>query len=304
MRVVFSTFFAVAAMLASASATAQEVVWFVVAENPDLQVAHGDSYLLPLSRPEDIANARLRIAQGSSSGVGAIATVTIAAGGDGFNRDVRGAGTPAWSWHVTGFSGFGDFAIELCDGWPTFVEQDVQAFIANTGGVLCFWNYAVVAELDAPPDFAISEGLNGAWVNPDTQGQGMFVDVIGESGKLFLGWFTYGANGPTERPGDEHAWMTAQTAEGETFQGDTATLDISLTTGGRFDDPAPASTRKIGLMTVTFSDCDHGSVQYSFDDGRGGTFPLARIASRSGCVTRVGDGVARKRDPGAGVGQP
>ena len=300
MRIFTGVVVAVVFLLAGSPVAAQETVWFVVAENPIIQIAHGDSYLLPLSRPEDIADARRRIAEGPDSGVGSIATVTIAAGGDGFNRDVRGAGTPAWSWHVIGFGGFGDFAIELCDGWPTFVEQDVQAFIANTAGEMCLWDYSVVAELDAPPDFAISEGLNGAWTNTETLGQGMFVDVVAEAGKFFLGWFTYGTDGPTERPGDEHAWMTAQ----GTFQGDTATLDAFLTTGGRFDDPAPVSTRKIGQVTVTFSDCDHGSVQYNFDDGRTGTFALARIASRPSCVTRVGDGVARKRDTGLGNGNP
>ena len=298
MRMVFSAVVAAALMLAVVPAAAQQVAWFVVAENPELPTVHGDSFLLPLSRPEDIADARRRIAEGAGSGVGAIATVAIAAGGDGFNRDVRGGGTPAWSWHVVGFAGFADFAIELCDGWPTFVEQDVQAFITNTGGAMCFWKYSVVAELDAPPDFAINEGLNGAWFDPATPGQGMFVDVVAEAGQFVLGWFTYGANGPTGRPDDEHAWTTAQ----GTFLGDTATLDAFLTTGGRFDDPAPVSTRKIGRVVVKFSDCDHGSVQYSFDDGRSGAFPLARIASRPGCVTRIGDGVARKRV--VGVGQP
>lgn len=301
MRIYTMFVIAMTLALAGSPVSAQQTVWFVVAENPAIPVTHGDSFLLPLTRPEDIANARRFIAEGPSSGVGSIATVGIAAGGDGFNRDVRGAGAPAWSWHVTGFAGFADFTIELCDGWPTFVEQDVQAFIANTGGVMCFWTYSVVEELDASPDFNITEGLNGAWMDPSTPGQGVFVDVVAESGDFVLGWFTYGANGPTGHPGDEHAWMTAQ----GTFQGDTATLDVYLTTGGRFEDPMPPSTSKIGQMTVMFTDCDHGAAQYRFDDGRSGAFALARIAIRPGCVTRVGDGMAHRRGMmGPGPMQP
>ncbi len=280
--------------LAAGPSWGEDVVWFVVAENPNFPVSRGDSYLLPLSDPTTIAAARALLAAGSTG----IVLTGIEAGGDGFNRDVRAVGAPAaWSWHVPREQGHTvelvDIAIELCDGWPTFIEQDPQAFIANTGGAICFWTYTVVEELDSPPDFAINEGLSGGWFNPATPGQGLFVDVIAQRDVIFLGWFNYGADGPTGRPEDEHAWITA---EGNLEPGaGTATLDALLTTGGRFDDPTPTTTRRIGQVDVTFSDCDHGSLRYAFDDGRSGEFPLQRIASRPGCVTRVGDGVARKR---------
>jgi hypothetical protein len=241
-----------------------------------------------------IAKARKLIVD---RGPASIVVTGIVAGGDGFNRDVRAEGAPAWSWHVAGqgkySAAFAEVTIELCDGGPAIVEPDPQAFIANTGGVICFWSYTVVEELDSPPDFAINEGLSGGWFNPATPGQGLFVDVIAQRNVIFLGWFNYGADGPTGRPEDEHAWITA---EGHLEPGaGTATLDALLTTGGRFDDPTPTTTRGIGQIDVTFSDCDHGSLRYVFDDGRAGEFPLQRIASRPGCVTRVGDGVARKR---------
>lgn len=279
--------------LAAASSWAGDVVWFVVGEHPDYP-SHGDSYLLPLSDPEAIAKARKLIVE---RGPASIVITGIVAGGDGFNRDLRAEGAPAWSWHVPGqgkySAGFAEVAIELCDGWPTFIEQDPQAFIANTGGGICFWTYTVVDELASPPQFAINEGLSGAWFNPATPGQGLSVDVIAQLSVIFLGWFSYGAGGPTGRPQDEHAWITAQ-GSFEPGAG-AATLDAYLTTGGRFDDPAPATTRRIGQVDVTFSDCDHGSLRYAFDDGRSGEFPLQRIASRPGCVSRVGDTAARKR---------
>ncbi|MCH2184516.1 hypothetical protein MK280_01450 [Myxococcota bacterium] len=58
----------------------------------------------------------------------------LTSGSDGLNRDMLAAGEPLWTWHVSRFDGFAQIAIELCDGWPGFVEDDPSAFIANTGG--------------------------------------------------------------------------------------------------------------------------------------------------------------------------
>jgi hypothetical protein len=132
----------------SAPAAPAETILFVVAETHPV---HGDSYLLPLSDPQDIADARSLIASGAASGVGSIVIGWIAAGTDSLNRDVRDPGQPLWSWHVTRFDGFSNAAIELCDGWPGMVEQDVQGWIANTGGAICFWSYTVVEELGPVP---------------------------------------------------------------------------------------------------------------------------------------------------------
>jgi hypothetical protein len=52
-----------------------------------------------------------------------------------------------WSWHVVEFLEFADATIEILDGWPTLVEQDVRGWIDNTGGIIGFWEYTVTAEL-------------------------------------------------------------------------------------------------------------------------------------------------------------
>jgi hypothetical protein len=139
---------AIVAVAATASAVAAAPVEFLVAERPGHEI-HGDSYVLVLSAQADIDHARDLVAKGPAAGA-AIAVVKIAAGGDGRNRDVRAPGEPLWSWHQTAFAGFGDFAIELCDGWPGYVEQDVERWIANTDGTICFWSYTVVEELPEP----------------------------------------------------------------------------------------------------------------------------------------------------------
>jgi len=105
--------------------------------------------VLTLTAQADIDHARDLIARGAAAGA-TIAVARIAAGPDGRNRNVRAPGEPLWSWHVTSFEGFADAAIELCDGWPGYVEQEVGRWIANTNGTICFWSYTVVEELPEP----------------------------------------------------------------------------------------------------------------------------------------------------------
>jgi hypothetical protein len=125
-------------------------VYFLVAEVPGAEV-HGDSYVLPLENPLEIAHARELIALGAAA-EGRIAVARIAEGADGINRDYRAVGQPAWNWHVTEFVGFADSTIELLDGWPSDVERDVPAWIGNTNGMVGFWSYTVVEELSNVPE--------------------------------------------------------------------------------------------------------------------------------------------------------
>jgi len=127
-----------------------QTVHFLVAERPEFAVHH-DSYVLALSDPADIAHARALISAEPGE-LPSIAVANIAAGADGINRDYLAPGAPPWSWHVTEFDGFYDITAEILDGWPTFVESDVSGWIANTGGLIGFWNYTVVAELEAVPE--------------------------------------------------------------------------------------------------------------------------------------------------------
>ena len=128
-----------------------ELVYFQVAELPGHQTHH-DSFILPLSDSADIAHARDLISLGPDQAGETIVFADIAAGTDGINRDLLASDQHLWSWHVTQFDGFGDFGIELLDGWPSFVEQDVAGWIQNTKGKIGFWNYTVVSELPAVPE--------------------------------------------------------------------------------------------------------------------------------------------------------
>lgn len=125
-------------------------VHFLVAERPEF-ADHGDSYVLPLTDPDAIAHARALITAPPGD-LSSIVIAHIAAGPDGINRDLLAPGEPPWSWHVTEFVEFADFAAEILDGWPTFVEEDVAGWIANTNGSIGFWSYTVIAELPPVPE--------------------------------------------------------------------------------------------------------------------------------------------------------
>ena len=129
--------------------------------------------------------------------------------------------------------------------------------------------------------FAINAGLNDAWYNQSTDGQGLFFTVFPDTGLFFLAWFTYDA----ERPSDDvtailgepgHRWITAQGG----YSGNVATLDATLTTGGVFDsvEPKVEFDETYGNMTVTFADCDTAVVTYDFPGpGLSGEVTLERV---------------------------
>ena len=122
-------------------------VYFQVAEF-QLPYYRNDSYVLPLSDPQDIAYARGLIGTGPPIGFSRIVVADIEAGSDGINRDFRAPGAPLWSWHVIEFIGFADYTAEILDGCPTYIEQEYKEKPPGTRGSIGFWSYTVVAELD------------------------------------------------------------------------------------------------------------------------------------------------------------
>jgi hypothetical protein len=139
------------------------------------------------------------------------------------------------------------------------------------------------AEMDCK-GFSINSGLNDAWFNPDTSGQGFFITVFPDIQQIFLTWFTFDTERPPEdveahlgEPG--HRWLTAQGP----FDGDTASLTIYTTEGGVFDaaDP-PAQNDGIGdgTLTIEFADCSQGLVTYEMiAPNVSGEIPIQRIAN-------------------------
>jgi len=130
--------------------------------------------------------------------------------------------------------------------------------------------------------FQINAGLNDAWYNPATDGQGFFVIVFPVLNKMFLSWFTYDVERPpqdvTAMLGDPgHRWITAF---GD-ISGDTATLAVDVASGGVFDSGQPAPVHQPdGTITIRFSDCMQGEVSYDISSlGLTGVVPIQRLAS-------------------------
>jgi hypothetical protein len=135
--------------------------------------------------------------------------------------------------------------------------------------------------LPLPGDFKINRGLNDAWFNPETKGQGFFVTVYPNLELVFLGWVTF----DTSRPGDEvtaelgdpgHRWLTAQGK----YSGAQADLVVTNTRGGVFDSSILEVTNEpYGLILLQFENCNSGSIIYDIPSLQlTGFIPIQRIA--------------------------
>jgi hypothetical protein len=136
------------------------------------------------------------------------------------------------------------------------------------------------------PGAHINAGMNGSWFNPLTPGQGILVDVFPDIPLVFLAWFTFDVTEPPvglppATVGDiNHRWLTAQGS----FRNNEAVLDVFLTTGGLFNDPAMVSVtnpNRYGRIVLTYSDdCRSGLMEFElFEQELSDILPIERIAN-------------------------
>jgi len=143
-------------------------------------------------------------------------------------------------------------------------------------------NPSALRVIDLGPSFTINAGLNDAWYNPATNGQGFLISVFPVIKQVFVAWFTY----DTERPPDDvtaflgepgHRWLTAQGS----FEGNTANLTVFVTEGGVFDSATPAASTDPagdGTITLEFADCTEAMVTYEIASlGISGEIPVQRV---------------------------
>lgn len=134
------------------------------------------------------------------------------------------------------------------------------------------------------PSFRMNAGLNDAWYNPATDGQGFFITVFPDLNTVSLAWFTY----DTELPSDDaqanlgdagHRWLTGVGL----IDGNQVLMNIVMTSGGLFDtatviertDPPGLD----GTITLTFDGCNSGTVEYDIPSiNQQGIVPIRRVA--------------------------
>jgi len=134
-------------------------------------------------------------------------------------------------------------------------------------------------------EFDINSGLNGAWYNQDSSGQGILLEVLPNSKRLFMAWFTYDTQLPSPEIQSEvgysgHKWLTGL---GNYSLGSTSLeIDINITSDGLFDQTRPVQVSEAGSygsVTLSFNDCSNAQINYSFLNGLlSGSIPLIRIS--------------------------
>jgi hypothetical protein len=126
------------------------------------------------------------------------------------------------------------------------------------------------------PVGTITAAFTGAWYDPTQSGHGLFVEVLSDN-RFQAAWFAF------DPAGKQQAWFTGV----GTYNGNTATIsDVVLPTGGRFIpnfDAAGVVRNGWGSLTFTFTDCNHGRVQFTSVAGYGsGSMDISRLTQPAG----------------------
>jgi len=127
--------------------------------------------------------------------------------------------------------------------------------------------------------FQMNTGLNDAWFDPDTDGQGFFITVFPDLNVVNLAWFTY----DTQLPGNDdsanlgdpgHRWLTAL----GTIEGNKSVMTVTVASGGLFDTATDIEREQDGTITLTFDDCHSGTIEYDLISiNSQGVVPIERV---------------------------
>jgi len=129
----------------------------------------------------------------------------------------------------------------------------------------------------ATPTTVIGPAFTGSWYDPNQSGHGLAIEVLPNNGFLAY-WFTYAPDG------SQQAWFLGTGS----YAGNTATIaQIDQPSGGRWIpnfNPETVADHAWGALTFTFSDCNHGRVDFNStlpDYGRG-YMDLTRLTMPAG----------------------
>lgn len=112
--------------------------------------------------------------------------------------------------------------------------------------------------------------LSGAWYDRSTSGQGLLFDINPAENVTFAAWYTYAPNGQTVGGGASQRWYTLQLPQLPSANAGTATLPnipIYSAQGGVFNAAGGVTNPQEGSANITFADCNHLALSYSFTSG-------------------------------------
>ncbi len=116
--------------------------------------------------------------------------------------------------------------------------------------------------------------FSGAWYNPETSGQGLVVEINPAQNYAFLAWYTYAPDGSGPR------WFTAQ---GGFSPGDrTVSLELHVTTGGRFNASDEVTHDPVGTAEMSFGSCNDATFEFEFTAGELAGASGRNVLQRSG----------------------
>jgi len=128
----------------------------------------------------------------------------------------------------------------------------------------------------APASVSIGPGFTGSWFDPTQSGHGLMLEVL-SGNRLLAFWFAFNP------AGDQQAWFGGV----GTYSGNTATITgTTLPSGGRWIPNFHENTiveNPWGTLTFTFTDCNHGRVDFNSVFGYGsGSMNLTRLTMPAG----------------------
>lgn len=136
----------------------------------------------------------------------------------------------------------------------------------------------------------VNYGMVGSWYNPNTPGQGFFIDIDPFSYSMFVGWFVYDTTLDVtggEIPGSEQRWFTALGR----YLGSHADLTVYQTRGGQFNLSTPVTNTPVGTLSIEFIDCDNANLTFNLElFNLTGTHSIQRLFPDSVCQL-ISDGL-------------
>ncbi|GAB4200867.1 MAG: hypothetical protein Tsb002_37220 [Wenzhouxiangellaceae bacterium] len=166
-----------------------------------------------------------------------------------------------------------------------FVEFDSDTPILSvefSNGVIDNFSYRPADDI---VDFDF-QSVEGSWLNPQVVGSGILFDYGPSIDMMIVTWVTHSLMREIPQdppPGDDIGFSGQRSLNALlSLQGNTGSGRLFIVEGGQFDTPPDGNqrTREVGDISVQFSGCNAGVVDYSIDNPPlSGSFDIVQLES-------------------------